>query len=258
MTARAANGITLTVFAAVGTVVLFGKIPVTRTAPCRVVAAAEWHLSCPEPGKFSAELVSRCPPCGCRRIDLFQFGREDFVIFEGDTGVSTGDVVNGGRILGRIRSIENERLLQETLAQVDEAAATLALLKAGSKTDLVDEARWRLEWARGNERIAAVELDRKRDLHAQGHISEEEIQLAEARMELASISVHVAEAELAAAQTGEREEAQQAARCALEALRLRGEGLSEKIAKLEIRAPFGGQVMAPADTGLILRATDTG
>ena len=252
MSLRATYTVTLAVLAVVSAIVIvFGEIPVTRTTPCLICAVAEWHLSSPEPGKFSAELVSRDPPCGRRRIDLFQFGREDFVSFQSDTGISTGDFVDCGQMVGRIRSIENERLLQETLAQIDEAAATLALLKAGSKKDIVDQARWQLKWALGSEGVAKVQLDRKRGLYTQGHVSEEEIQLAESGLELAGISVRIAEAELAAAKTGEREEAQEAARHALESLRLRGEHLSEKISRLAIRAPFRGQVTAPTDTILI-------
>ena len=165
--------------------------------------------------------------------------------------MSTGGFVESGQIIGRIRSIENERLLQETLEQIEEAKATLALLRAGSKEDIVDQARWGLKWALGNEEVAKVELDRKDRLYAQGLISEEELELAESRWELADIEVKIAEAELASAETGEREEAQEAALHALESLRLRGERLSEKIGWLVIRAPFQGQVTAPTDTSLI-------
>jgi hypothetical protein len=241
----------------VGVSLKFVQIPVTVTGPCYVSAALEWRLSTPEPGKMAVELISRRPPGGRRQLRLYQFGREDFISYESEPDVCAGNSVREGQIVGRIRSVENESLLQETLAQVDEAAAMLALLRAGSKVEILEHARWEAVRAYKNKSAARVELDRKERLFDQGLVSQEELELARSTWEIAVVDVRIAEAELSVAEAGEREEAQQAAVHVLQSLRSRAEGLREKVRWLEIRAPFAGEVTARTDTSEIFSVLKT-
>jgi hypothetical protein len=242
---------------AVGVSLKFVQIPVSVTGPCYVSAALEWRLSTPEPGKMAAELISRRPPSGRRQVRLYQFAREDFVSYESEPDVCGGKTVQEGQIVGRIRSVDNESLLRETIAQVDEAAATLALLRAGSKAEILEHARWMAVRAYKNSSAVTAELDRKERLFEHGLVSLEELELARSMCELAQVDVRIAEAELSVAEAGEQQEAQQAALHVLESLRSRAEGLREKVSWLEIRAPFTGVVTARTDTSEVLSILKT-
>ena len=251
------------VFVGVAAIALLGiafvQLPADIKAPCRISACAEWHLSAPGGGRFTVETISRRPPTGIRQSSVFQFDRQDFVAYECAEGVSTGSTVERGQPLGRIRSVDTEGLLQETLEQIRAAEADVALLGAGSKEELVAQARWEAKGAASSAELAKAELDRKNALFEKGLISKEEMDLAEATSELADISCKAAEAGLAATEAGERDEARQSAFHVLEALRRRAESLTEKIGSLEIKAPFSGEIVARPDTTLVvsLFKTDT-
>jgi multidrug efflux pump subunit AcrA (membrane-fusion protein) len=224
------------------------RVPVTIKAPCYVCAAAEWHLGVLQADKLGVELISRRPPIGKRHIQVFQFAREDFVSYISAPDVSRGKCVEKGQVVGRIRSMENERLLQETLAQIEGASARLALVKAGAKEEIVEQARWNLKRAADSESLAASDLSRTEGLFARGLAAEGDLDLAMAEWKGSSADVKIAEAELAEAESGEREEAQEIALHALEYLKVRAERLDEKIGWLEIRSPFRGEVASRVDT----------
>lgn len=97
-----------------------------------------------------------------------------------------------------------EDAIRQARIGVDSAHAQLADVKAGTRSQEVDQAQARLEQAKSSSRLAKLSLDRARNLMQQGAVAQAQLDSAQVEYETAQANVRVAEQALDLAKEGAR------------------------------------------------------
>lgn len=97
-----------------------------------------------------------------------------------------------------------EDAIRQARIGVDSAQAQLADVKAGTRSQEVDQAQARLEQAKSSSRLAKLSLDRARNLMQQGAVAQAQLDSAQVEYETAQANVRVAEQALDLAKEGAR------------------------------------------------------
>ena len=156
--------------------------------------------------------------------------------------VREGDRVTRGRVLARLDASELDARQAAAEARLEAARAALEELEAGARAEDIAQARAALRAAQQQLEDARRDLSRARTLHDGGAISEEALEKAETRFEVAGASVEQAEQRLRALETGPRRERIRAQRAAVSAAEAAVRQADAALANAVIEAPFDGRV----------------
>lgn len=180
------------------------------------------------------------------RVELVAEAPEPILAIE----VREGDAVEPGRVLLRLDPTRLEAELREREGQRARAAARVAELERGTRTERIAEARARLEGARQSLRIAGRELERVRALREQGVASPDAVDRAERTYEQARAERDAADASLEERLRGPTSEELDQARAALAAAEGAVAALRVHLERLTVRAPRPATVDAlPFEVG---------
>ena len=216
----------------------------------RLIAHREWSLVHLE----SEKLISKKRgnhPTRLSQFELFQFDRNDFLGFEMNQMLRSGQRVNKGTVAARLFSTENQLQLQVLLGQLEEAKARLKVLQSGEKLPIQQEAKQLLEYAKTQYDNYCPVIERKRELFQQKLLSQEELENAEAEFKLLTVNVSIAEAKLKSAQTGEKPETHQMIQAQIEALQNQINAIRVKLSAETIVIPIDGVVMTSLDESVL-------
>jgi HlyD family secretion protein len=156
--------------------------------------------------------------------------------------VREGDVVEAGAVLARLDVSELEARKAAAEAQAEAARAALSELEAGARSEEVAQARAALRAAEQQLEDARRDHTRARNLVEGGAISQEAMDKAETRFEVARASVDQASERLGALEAGPRQERIRAQRAAVSAAQASVLQVEAALANAVIAAPFTGLV----------------
>ena len=153
-----------------------------------------------------------------------------------------GDKVAKGQEVARIDPQDVQLALAGARAQREEAAAELALKRAGARKEEIAEAEANVEAARGEMEAAVKDLERLERLLDEGVVTAKARDDAQARRDVAAGRLEAAKARLAALRAGSRREE-------IEAARSRVAAADARVAQLEENA--GDTVVTSAVAGVL-------
>lgn len=152
--------------------------------------------------------------------------------------VDTGDIVSEGQPLVRLRGEAVQRRVAVARAVLEEEAALLEELLAGTREEDLAIAKAEVRTARASLRLAEAEIERSRELLAENVISRAEFDRIEAEQEAATAELERRRALLRRAEAGPRPEPIDAARARVDAARAEHELYLIELDRHTIRAPF--------------------
>jgi len=217
--------------------------------PCYIVPMEEWELIQVNPDKLLSRIRQNAHFKTSQYL-LLQFDRQDFVQFIPDSTLRCGQKVERGQIIGKIVSSENQLLLSNLQGELKKAKANLAVLQAGEKPAVQEEATEALEYAKAQHAAILPQLERKRKLFEQHLVSQEEWELMCATEALLRQNVALQEARLKVVHSGEKAEMIRLIEAEIERLQGQVNALQSKVALGEIRAPLDGVFSFSSDSVL--------
>lgn len=158
-------------------------------------------------------------------------------------GVEKSDKVERGQLLVKLDDSEYRAQLAQAEAALAAAEARLAELKAGTRPEEIQRAEAEVRRSRADLANAEREADRLQKLLTSGVISQQQVDDAVARRDMAEASLGVAEKNLELALLGPRQEQIDSARAEVERSRASVQYWQTQIAETEIRAPSSGTVL---------------
>ena len=175
-----------------------------------------------------------------KRLELIAEASEPIA----EIAVREGDSVAAGTLLLRLDGARFTALVSQAAGARDRAAARLAELRRGPRSEQVAEARARLAGAEGSLATAKSELARTRHLVETGVASPSRQDHDRALFDEAQAARDAARAELAALETGTTAEELAQAEAALAEAESALADVRMRAARLEVRAPLAGRVDA--------------
>ena len=156
--------------------------------------------------------------------------------------VREGDRVTRGAVLARLDASELEARKAAAEARLEAARAALAELEAGARSEEIAQARAAVRAAEQQLEDARRDLTRARRLHAGGAISQEALDKADTRFEVAEATLEQARQQLRALETGPRRERIRAQRAAVSAAEAAVRQADATLGHATVTAPFDGRV----------------
>ncbi len=177
--------------------------------PALVRGAQVFSISSLEPGRYLCVLRSNREAGGSAlvRQQLFEFERNDLVELELDPAIVTGAEIDAGQRVAAVRSLHNEKRLQQLQAERDTLLARRALLIAGGQPAEVEAAKARVAVARAEHEAAQIDLERAHVLAAAGLISDLELDALVSEEEVCRLQVGSSLADVEVARDAARPEA---------------------------------------------------
>jgi HlyD family secretion protein len=158
-------------------------------------------------------------------------------------GVEKGDKVKEGQVLVRLEDQEFRAQYEQARGTVESAKARLLENERGSRPEEIQQADHNLSEARATARNDKINLDRMKDLFAQGVVSKQNLDDASARYDASEQRMNSLEQSFKMAQLGPRSEEVERARGDL----LQAEGQMEyaksQLDATVIRAPVTGTIL---------------
>ena len=158
-------------------------------------------------------------------------------------GVEKSDKVERGQLLVKLSDEEFKAQLAQAGATLALAEARLSELQAGSRPEEIERARAEVNRARADLKNSELEFERLKTLLESKVVSWQEVDNAEARRDMASASLEVAEKNLNLALEGPRQEQIEQSRAEVERSRAAIQYWETQMAETEIRSPINGTVL---------------
>jgi HlyD family secretion protein len=156
--------------------------------------------------------------------------------------VEEGDRVKAGQVLARLKIERLEAQIREVHAQIAAQQETVKRLKAGSRAQEIEQARAQVAAAKADVQNADVSYQRIEETSETGATSDQALDDAKSRLEVAQAKLKVAENALALALEGPRKEDIAAAEKSLEALEAGLSLLHVRLSDMILTAPAAGIV----------------
>jgi hypothetical protein len=231
------------------------EIPSSVRIPGRMAPIREWTLARDRNGGFTTMLLDR--ERGTMRTSaIARFDQGDAVDFRLNPGVSQNAAVGVGDTVGVIVSHALEEELVNFRGQLSVAKSSLAVVLTGEKTAIVQEARNGLNQARilADEQRRIVERQRK--LYEKEYISPQAFETLENTLKSYEAGVRIAEARLAAAETGAKSEEAGMIRAEIASFENSIQALEERRERYTVTAPFRGKVFRLAEGDTLISLGD--
>jgi HlyD family secretion protein len=161
-------------------------------------------------------------------------------------GVEKGDKVKEGQVLVRLEDQEFRAQYQQARGAVDSAKARLLQNEHGSRPEEIQQADHNLSEARASAMNDKINLDRARDLFAQGVVSKQNLDDASAKYDASQQRMNSLEQSFQLAKLGPRSE---------EVLRARGDLLQAEGQMAYAKAQLDATVIRAPVNGTILERT---
>jgi HlyD family secretion protein len=158
-------------------------------------------------------------------------------------GVEKGDFVRKNQLLVKLEDREYQAQLEQAKAAQKLAEIRLEELEAGSRPEEIERARAEVDRTRADAKNARLEYERMQNLVASGVISDQELDNAKSRFEMAEAAVGVAEKSLRLFEIGPRAEQIEQARAEVERASASVKYYQTMLDATEIRAPITGTVL---------------
>ncbi len=158
-------------------------------------------------------------------------------------GVEKGDRVRKGQVLVRLEDQEYRARAREAQAALAAAEARLTELENGSRPQEIARGQAELQLAEANLRNAKQTLDRTAQLVRDGVMTQQDLDDAQARYDVARAQVESARKTLDLLQLGPRPEQIEAQRAAVENARAALDFALTQLEATEIRAPVDGTIL---------------
>ncbi len=158
-------------------------------------------------------------------------------------GVEKSDLVEKGQLLVKLDDSEYQAQMSQARADLASAEARLAELVAGTRPEEVQRAAAELRRSEADLLNARREAQRLQKLLDSGVISQQQVDDAIARRDMAEASLAVSEKDYQLAQLGPRQEQIDSARAAVARSAASIRYWETQIAETEIRAPSAGTVL---------------
>ncbi len=159
-------------------------------------------------------------------------------------GVEKSDRVRKGQLLVKLDDAEFQAQLGQARAALVSARARLAELEAGTRPEEIQRAEAELRRSQADRENTEREFQRLRKLLETGVISQQQVDDARTRRDVADAAVGVAEKNLELARLGPRQEQIDSARAEVERNQSSVRYWETQVAETEIRAPSAGTVLA--------------
>jgi HlyD family secretion protein len=156
--------------------------------------------------------------------------------------VEEGDRVKAGQVLARLKTERLEAQIREVNAQIAAQQETVKRLKAGSRSQEIEQARAQVAAVKADVQNADVNYQRIEDTSGTGATSDQDLDDAKSRLEVARAKLKVAENALDLAVEGPRKEDIAAAEKSLEALEAGLLLLNVRLSDMTLMAPAAGIV----------------
>ncbi|MCB1690527.1 MAG: HlyD family efflux transporter periplasmic adaptor subunit [Halioglobus sp.] len=157
--------------------------------------------------------------------------------------VKQGDYVQAGDLVATLAGREERAAVQTTQAELDAAKAELALLEAGTRDEEITIARQKVEEYRIQQEFQRSEVARLKVLDKSSYTSEKNLDQAVMRLNDATNSIALAQANLEKAINGPRSFEISAARAEVNRLKALLEHNKTMLSLCEIRTTLSGQVI---------------
>lgn len=158
-------------------------------------------------------------------------------------GVEKGDLVKKGQLLVKLEDREYRAQLEQALASKRAAIERLRELEAGSRPEEIRRGEAELARAKADLVNAQLELDRLRGLLTAGVVSQQQVDNAQSRFDVADAAVEAAARSLELLRLGPREEQIRQARAEVERAIAAVQYAETMLDATEIRAPITGTVL---------------
>lgn len=158
--------------------------------------------------------------------------------------VEEGDRVEVGQVLARLKTERLEAQVQEVNARIAAQQEVVKRLKAGSRSQEIEQARAEVAAAKADVQNAEVSYKRIEETSDTGATSDQTLDDAKSRLEMTRARLKVAENALALALEGPRKEDIAAAEKSLEALEAGLSLLNVRLADMTLKAPASGIVQS--------------
>jgi putative peptide zinc metalloprotease protein len=160
--------------------------------------------------------------------------------------VDEGQEVHAGDVIARLSDKDLQAQLLETAAQVREASANLAKLRAGATAAELDVARAAVTKAEDQLRFAKGKLSRTVDLFQRDVVSPQELEDAQQQAAAAASDAAAARGQLKLLLRGTRPEDIAAAQAQVDRLQAQQGYLEQQLAALTVVSPVTGVVATPS------------
>jgi HlyD family secretion protein len=158
-------------------------------------------------------------------------------------GVEKGDKVKEGQVVVRLEEQEFRALYEQARGAYESARARLAELEHGSRPEEVQQAEHNLSEARATAANDKINLDRMRDLAAQGVVSKQALDDATARNDASQQRAHSLEQMFQMSKIGPRSEQIERARGDLAQAKGQMDYAKSQLDATVIRAPVSGTIL---------------
>ena len=158
--------------------------------------------------------------------------------------VEEGDRVESGQILAQLNTHRIEAQIREVNAKIAAQQEVVNRLKAGSRSQEIEQARAQVVAARADVQNAEVILERIQKTSGTGATSDQDLDNAGSRLKVAQANLKVAKNSLALAQEGARKEDIAVAEKNLEAIAAGLSLLSVRLSEMTLTAPDSGIIQS--------------
>jgi HlyD family secretion protein len=158
-------------------------------------------------------------------------------------GVDKGDRVKRGQVLIRLDQRELQAQVDQARAALEQARHRLRELETGSRPQEIEQARAAMQQAEANLLNAERTVRRMRELHAEGGVSQQQVDDARTAYEVALAQLRTAREGFDMAKVGPRQEQIDQARAALRQAQATLALALANLANTEIRAPENGTIL---------------
>jgi HlyD family secretion protein len=233
---RGASWLRYAVIGLIGLAILGYFVSRTRLNPVEVEIATAQRL---DPGAPTPVLTAGGYIIPHRKVELAPkiTGRVEWV------GVEKGNTVTRGQVLLRIEQREFLAAVDRAQALLAGARARLQELESGSRPEEIDRARAGVEEARSNVANAVLELERFEQLHAEGAVSRQALDVARNRHEVALSQQAAAQKSYDLVRIGPRREQIDLARAQVREAEAALRAARVDLDNTVIRAPTGGTIL---------------
>jgi HlyD family secretion protein len=156
--------------------------------------------------------------------------------------VERADLVEAGDILARLDTSSCELLQKGAALALETAKVTLAELKAGSRTEAVEEARARVTGAKARLEQARRDLEKSRELFEQNALERQALEHDEMRVDTEQSALEALQKRLRLIEAGPRPEEISRAAIAVNRAEVRLEEIRNQLDKAILRAPSAGRI----------------
>lgn len=216
------------------------------------------------PGLFALVVVAAFTACNKTDTDALLLSgtveaRETVLAFQASGRIEElltdeGKAVTRGQEVARLIADDYQQAVERARAEVSAAEAVLAALKAGSRKQEIRVAEATLQQARAELRFATEEVQRIRSLIAKQLISQEQLDQAELKRDVAKAAVRRAEQQLALLREGPRLEEIDRAEAELAARRSALKTAEQRLSYVHLVSPVSGVVtLRQAEAGEVVR-----